>query len=161
MSEDKQMFTDPDTGQEIESTRLARGAVWVFLGLLSGLVSGLLCGLWGGLGLVLVKGLGFGVLFGLVIGLRFSFLKMERARSDNLRQRFHDTIARAQHRRRQRILRSQEHQDVPDGALSRAQPPGDPQATDAALSIADDPDEPGRLIVSIEEDIQVVVDDRP
>ena len=73
---------------------------------------------------------------------------MERARSDNLRQRFHDTIARAQRRWRQRILRRKEHQDVPDTAISRAQPPGEPQPTDAALSITDDPEETARLTVT-------------
>ena len=184
MSEGKQTFTDTHTGEEVESTWLARGlafAIGMFprgrwakgiYGLVIGvsLISAPLAWInfkpsewpypfspftgWYVAGGVLLIGM---LVFGL-LGAWASFFRLATLLSPHIQQT-HDLIAQWQHRHR--LLRSQEHHDVPDGALSRAQPPGDPQATDAALSIADDPDEPGRLIVSIEEDIQVVVDDRP
>ena len=47
-------------------------------------------------------------------------------------------------------LLAQEHVNVPDGALSRAQPPGEPTPTDAALSVADTPEEKDHLTASAE-----------
>ena len=66
----------------------------------------------------------------------------------------YDAIARAQHRRHQRLFPNQEHSHVPDTALSRAQPPGEPTPTDAALSIADTPEETDHLTVGVEEDTE-------
>ena len=149
----KQTYTDPNTGEEVESTWLARGVAGLLFGVVFGLTVGLvtslaeLAGLGGGrwpgtYWLFMSIGLG---LFGLLLG---GFSSVKSVRGDHFNQ-IHDTIARTQHRRR--ILRSQEHQAVPDTAISRAQPPGEPQPNDAALSIADDPDEPARLSVEIEE----------
>ena len=58
--------------------------------------------------------------------------------------------SRPSHRRqrRKRILRSKEHQHVPDTAISRAPPPGEPTPTDAALSRTDTTDEKERLTAS-------------
>ena len=168
MGEDKQTFTDPKSGEVIESTWLARWGPQVSGGFISGLVCGLLFALLFGLGGEVVRyadeggqlwlGIG-GLLFGLACavigavgcGLFYSLVlpSMEVVQNDRITRWAHDSIARTQHRRR--ILRSQEDQDVPDTALSHAQPPGEPQPTDAALSIADDPDEPGHLTVEIEE----------
>ena len=47
---------------------------------------------------------------------------------------------------------------TPGGALSRAQPPGEPQATEAALSIADEPEETDRLTVSEEDTAETTVE---
>ena len=52
------------------------------------------------------------------------------------------------------ILRSQgEHPTVPDEALSRASPPGEPQATSVSLSLAEtaEQEEPSRLATTVEE----------
>ena len=65
-------------------------------------------------------------------------------------QQTHDAIARWQHLRRQRLLRARDHVNVPDGALSRAQPPSEPTPTDAALSVADTSEEKDRLTASTE-----------
>ena len=45
MGEDKQTFTDPKTGEEVESTRLARGIVWLVIGVGAGVVSGIFFGM--------------------------------------------------------------------------------------------------------------------
>jgi len=58
-----------------------------------------------------------------------------------LKTKVHVGVARTQHFRHGRIVGSKEHQDVPDSALSRAQPPGDPEPTDTALSLADKEEE--------------------
>ena len=176
MSEDKQTFIDPKTGAEIESTKLAPwdSGLWTFIdpdtgeeieitllavvlpvlvGYLGGCAMGLLVGLMVGL----FRGWEYGALVGSsiciiwwVVGtiIRWVFGR-------EIRQR----IAHTQHRRR--VLRAQDDQDVPDTALSRVQPPGDPQATDTALSLADSTDGADHLTGSIEEDTQAVVDDRP
>ena len=146
MSEDKQTFTDPDTGEEVESTWLAR---WIsvpigilFIGLLTGLdylFSEKTSPPWWGLGLVLLY---------LLVTVLMPPKTVERARDYPVNRWSHDAVARTQHRRR--ILRSQDDQAVPDTAISRAQPPGEPEPTDTALSIADDHDEPNRLTVSEE-----------
>jgi len=176
MSEDKQTFVDPKTEQEIESTWLARwGAGLVFasallsiMGLGSGLLLGLLGivgigppggGIWGW-GLVgLLGGLVLGPFIGLVYGLYHMRDEVKGIRNDPITRWTHDSIARAQHRRR--ILRSQDPTHVPDTAISRAQPPSEPTPTDAALSITDEPEEVDRLTVEVEEDTtETVVDDR-
>ena len=152
MSETKQTFTDPRTGEEIESTWLARlagvGSIGMFGGVLSGLVVGLIVWLSGGLSLWLSIGVGLALGVGVGVGI-----------GSRLSKNIHDSMARYQHRRRQRILRSQEHQHVPDTAISRVQPPDEPQPTDAALSVAGNIDEPNRLTVREEETAQTAVDD--
>ena len=171
MSRDRQTFTDPKTGQEVKSTRLARWGAGPVCGLIIGLVQGLAYGLGHGLVGGLGHGLAIGLIHGLFGGLACAVLgavaiglyhawvgpNMEAFRRTSLIRWAHDHIARTQHR--QRLLRSQEHVKVPDGAISRAQPPGEPEPTDAALSLADEPEETEHLPVSIEEDTQVVVDD--
>ena len=155
MSKNRQTFVDPETGEVIESTWMARW--W----------PALLC--WGlGISIVVIGSIITGsrmplycfIPMGMVTLMALS-QGMNYWRRDRLGRWIHDGIARHQHRRRQRILRSREDQAVPDGALSRAQPPGEPTPTDAALSLADEPDEPSHLPVSIEEDTQAVVDDKP
>ena len=170
-------FQDPETGEEIDSTWLGRFAARSGCNMLLGLGMGLGMGLfafsiagWKGLFFGLLGGLGFGLCGALLNSLsvhlygrgkwaRFlaggkwgwTLIEYERGNS-GIADRIHDAVARAQHRRRQRILRSQEHQHVPDGALSRAQPPGEPEPTGAALSRTDRPDEAGHLAIGIEED---------
>ena len=132
MSKDRQTFTDPKTGEEIESTWLARGGS----GLIFGLVGGLICVLVHGVAccwrlepllVPFLSCLTSGTLCGLALYPPPFTLQV------------HDRIARAQHRRR--ILRSQEQHNVPDTAISRSQPPGEPEPTDAALSMSDSPEE--------------------
>ena len=150
MGDDRQTFTDPETGEEVESTKLARWSIvfgWILFG---GVLFGLFAGFYGELTSGLGLGLFLSLLMGILMVLRLPNVKA--VRSDLFHRSIHDPIARWQHRRR--ILRGQEHQAVPDTAISRAQPPGEPQATDAALSIADDHDEPGHLTVEIEEDTE-------
>ena len=117
----------------IKLDRFLRWLVW--LGVLVGGV------LWG-----IALGVGLGRLLGLRLG-------YERKEMGKLNLRVHDSIARAQHRRRQRLLRSKEHQHVPDTAISRAQPPGEPQATDASLSLTDSTDGADHLTVSMTEEV--------
>ena len=100
---------------------------------------------------MLLKGLIFGLGIGLLPSLAVMVCGVDRSRSNRWNRWVHDEIARRQHFHRQRVRRSEEHQDVPDTALSRAQPPGDPTPTDAALSVADTPDEKDRLAASTEE----------
>ena len=166
MSKDKQTFTDPETGMEIESTWLARYVGGLLFGIIRGMFLGVLLGMvifmagayslrGGGVTifriLLLIKGsIGVGLLAGIVGGVLggISYSRGTSKAGDKL----HDKIARAQHRRR--ILRAQDDQDVPDTAISRAQPPGEPQPTDAALSIADEPDETDHLTGEVEEDTE-------
>ena len=132
MRKRKETFFDPHKRERIENARVAPW--YLLIGSFTVLFAGGLGGLVAGLFMVLTMGL-FGVL---IFGSRH--------------QHQH------RRRRRKRILRSKEHQHVPDTAISRAQSPGEPQPTDAALSRTGNPDA-GRLSVSIEEDTQVVVDD--
>ena len=189
MSKDEKTCVDPKTGQEMESTWLARWGPQISGGLISGLVGGLLFWLvlgvvgevvdatsglyygderrfWmrvDGVLLVLASAVACAVVGAVSCGLFYALVppSMGVVRDDRFIRWAHDRIARFQHRRRQRLLRSQEHVNVSDGALSRARPSDAPQPTDAALSVAGSADEPARLSVSIEEDTQVVVDDRP
>jgi hypothetical protein len=169
MSKPKQTFTDPQTGEEIESTWLARWGGGLFsvlcasglgiglpLGLLFGLAAGWATGLLNGL-LALVAGLVIGLVTGLPLGLLFGlyFLvaDLDTVRYNPFCQRVHDGLARRQHLRRQRILRRQEFPHVPDGALSRAGPPGQPEPTAVSLSRAPAPEEdpPLRLTAGVNE----------
>ena len=172
---DKQTFVDPESGKEIESTGLAKIASMIvrtmvgflkvmpvpilisvlsirMLAVFSGRSPGIVWELVGLFFMWLFVWLGYGVSWGLFVGVVSAIGGYtDIVRDDRLAQPTHDRVARWQHRRRQRVLRAQEHQDVPDTALSRAQPPGEPVPTDTALSLADDPDEPSRLSVEIEE----------
>ena len=152
MSKDRQTFVDPKSAEEIESTGLARwigGLLGVVFGVVLGVafsmaggVLGMFPGVWigGDWGMRLggLLGIGLGICLGVWL-----FRRVDRG--------IHNSIARYQHFRRHQVLRSQEHQDVPDTAISRAQRPGEPQPTDAALSITNDPEEIERLTVEIEE----------
>jgi len=161
VSKQKQTFIDPKTGEEIESTWLAQfsggtlgsvfgvvfGVTFSCVGIIMGAtLSSYLCEWLNTEGPALI-GIGLGV--GLGIWLGFIVCR-------EVDKGAHDTIARAQHRRRQRILRAQEHQDVPDTAMSRATPPGEPQPTDVALSVANSPDESNHLTVETENTEAVV-----
>jgi len=159
MSEDRQTFTDPKTGQEIESTWLARYVGGLLFGIIRGMFFGGLLGIiviflvvhaegslgdfvWGMIRLWII-GLLAGIIGGVLGGLSYS------RGTSKAGDKLHDKIARAPHRRR--ILRSREHQDVPDTAISRAQPPGEPEPNDAALSIADEPEETRLTIEAVED----------
>jgi hypothetical protein len=181
----KQTFRDPETGEEIESTALARGGTGLVFGLIAGLVPSLIVGLAIGAKAGLDIGLTYGLATALSAGLAgvlgrgpfrwffiltfmYPFLKagslifgqslgqVGELVSPTIGglaaglfivliapfcQRMHDGIAQRQHIHRQRILRQQEFSHVPDGALSRAQPPGEPEPTAASLSRADVPEE--------------------
>ena len=172
MSQDKQTFTDPHTGEEVESTRLARSVGRMVAGLWLMLIAALtgtsIYGLiwlrawrlipWPDLGLVtaLAPFLFTGVFAMMILFLCLRLIAiltdpgLDIIRGDRHTRWIHDRIARTQHR--QRILRSQEQQDVPDTAISRAQPPGEPQPTDAALSIADKTEEAEHLTASTTEE---------
>ena len=154
----KQTFIDPKTGQEIESTWLARKFCVLAYGLFFGVVGGLASGVHFGFFVGLVCGLVF-VLFG-VLFYALIVPEMIETRNDRFIRWAHDLISRVQHRRRQRVLRSQERHDIPNTAISRAQPPGKPVPTDTALSLADEPDEPSHLTVS-EDTAETMVDDSP
>ena len=162
-SEKKQTFTDPRSGKEVESTKLARwGSAMVgCLGLSVLVVFGMQLKHLLSWGVVSTLSLMFIILLVIMLGAALVYAlripKLEDARSDHthgtLFSRWaHDGIARWQHSRRQRILRTQDPTHVPDTAISRAQPPGKPQPTDAALSIADDPEEIDHLSVSTTEE---------
>jgi hypothetical protein len=191
MSERKQTFTDPKTGEEIESTVLARWGAGLIVGLVPGLLIGLSNGLaglivgltvglifgpiagrllkrvdevyfglivgsslgligylisglhWGWLG-ALVMGLFGGLCCGAIGGLLGAFSKWA-----------HDNIARQQHLRRQRLLKrkllEEEWAGVPDSAISRAHPSGEPGPTSASLSRAEAPEEePPRLAAGVD-----------
>jgi hypothetical protein len=165
MNQEKQTFVDPHTGEEMESTGLARVSVGLIGGLIGGLVGGLIGGgfgaalatdrwamlLWG-----LAGGLLLGALTGLLVGLKFGLgawgRALEEVRWDPLDRRVHDSVARRQHARRQRGLRRRAYPHVPDGALSRARPPGTPQPTATALSRAEPPqEEKAHLATGVEE----------
>lgn len=139
MGRKKQTFLDPQTGEEIESTTLARwGAALAFrlyvglgvgmcCGLGVGLLFGLLCGPLLGLFAGLVAGLHFGLVAGLVIG-------PGEAQIDPFPNQVHNWIARWQHLFRQRPHQPPLFPHVPDRALSRAQARTEPEPTAASLS---------------------------
>jgi hypothetical protein len=155
MNKQKQTFTDPQTGEEIESTALARWGAGLVVGLVLGLVFGLIFRLVAGLLIGPVFGLVggsilwvFGILLASVLAL---FAWRDTFRRDSLMGSVHDGIARQQHLRRQRILRRQEFSHVPDGALSRARPSGEPEPTSVSLSRAEAPEEePPRLAAGVD-----------
>ena len=90
---DRQTFTDPETGEEVESTRLARGIVRLvvvaFGGIFCGLVMGLFAWLVDGLFTGLLVGLGYGLMTGVFFGL---VGRLNQERNDLLLNRIHDTI---------------------------------------------------------------------
>ena len=146
MSEDRQTFTDPQTGEEMESSWLDRGVTVLASLLVGGLVGAL--SFWWQFGL---PGVLLGVLFGMMVTSYIGWILWDLRRRYRVAKR--DRLNgitdwdRLKHRR-QWLLRSRDHENVPDGALSRAQSPGEPQPTDAALSLADTGDEKARLVVS-------------
>jgi hypothetical protein len=178
MRKPAQTFRDPQTGQEIESTALARwGArlavtlvVLLILSPIFGLVGGLVCELgWCaslkvvGVVCVWVWVLVWVLFDGLVYEL---FGRLGDWLVGVLYKEVYDNIARRQHLRPQIVrqrkrLRAErlfqqkrleaEWAGVPAGAISRAQPPGDPQPTAASLSRADGPKEgPPRLAAGVD-----------
>ena len=170
MNREKETFVDPKTGEEMESTWLARVGVGLVGGLTGGMVGGLIGGGFGAalaegrfamLCLGLAGGLLLGLLTGLVYGLRFGLgpwgRRLEEMRENTLDRRVHDVIARRQHffrRRRRRFLRG-DYPHVPDGALSRARRPGTPKPTRAALSRAEpSEEEKNRLTTGVEENTE-------
>lgn len=148
MSDKKQTFIDPKTGEEIESTifanlffRLLVTALGLFsmffgynftLGLLA-----FLCGL---------------------IALLSIISKQDNARINFVERAIHDAIARTQHFRRQRLfqrkLAEEEWAGVPARALTRVDPSTPPQATDVSLSQAENPEEekPRLIVGAVEEE---------
>lgn len=139
---------DLPSAETTPSTDLARRIAEVAFGLHVVLCSGLLGGLFLSLFLFLplLGGWGIGILLfllgrGLVGWLRGEWgIELGDARSDPLAQWVHDCVARHQHHRRQRQLAEAEWAGVPNGALSRAQPTGQPQPTPASLSPAEAPE---------------------
>jgi hypothetical protein len=158
MSKRRQTFTDPRTGEEIESTTLAQWGAWLTIGLgglFIGLVFGLILGLVGKLGAALhwlIAGLGLGLVCGVAFVLLFWVVTLPyEVRNEPLARWVHDGIARRQHRCRQRVLQGQEFAHVPDRALSRARPPGEPEPAAASLSLAEPPEEAApRLAAGVE-----------
>jgi hypothetical protein len=132
MSERRQTFRDPKTGEEIESTVLARTGAGLIAGL-GGSLGFLLGSVWPARLLLAL----LAVALGSIVGSGLAVLFMDPV---------HDGIARLQHLRRQRLLKrrllEQEWSGVPDGALSRASTPGEPGPTDTSLSRAEAPEEP-------------------
>ena len=144
MSEEKQASTDLATEEKVASTWLARGLGVLVLVLVIPMLVGVF---------MLLSRFRFFAMVSMFVSIPLGVLLVR------LSYQIHDSIARHQHHRRQRVLRSQDDQAVPDTAISRAQPPSEPAPTDAALSLANGPDETEHLSVSIEEDTQAVVDD--
>lgn len=143
MSKPKQTFTDPKTGEEIESTALARWGGSLFVGLTMGLTSGLLN--W------FEKGLIGGFIFGLISGLVYLAIGETWGRDHPFTRWIHDGIARQQHFHRQRILRRQEFPHVPNKALSRVKSLGQPEPDQASLSVAEEAeDDRPRLAEAVE-----------
>jgi hypothetical protein len=121
-----------------------------FFGWLGGLILGLAIGLGGGLVVGLDSGWGSGLAFGLTMGLILGLFCVRSGQwfgwgVGEFTRWVHDGIARQQHLRRQRLLKrrllEQEWAGVPDGALSRARPAGEPEPTAASLSLAELPAE--------------------
>jgi hypothetical protein len=163
MSKSKKTFTDPATGEAIESTALARwlaGLVRWMAGLVAWLVIWLVYGLINVLGgeafsgpdIGLVPWLAVGLIVWLIVWLAVGVgAELDKVRSNPYAKWVHDGIARRQHLRRQRVLRQQEFPHVPDGALSLARPPGEPEPTAASLSLAEPPEEAApRLAAGVE-----------
>ena len=166
MSQEKQTFVDPRTGEEMESTGLARVGVGLIGGLIGGVIGGVIGGclgaalgqdrlallLWG-----LAGGLFLGFVTGLLAGLKFGLgswgRALEEVRWDPLDRRVHDGIARRQHARRERRHPPEDDAHVPAGAISRARPPGNPEPTSAALSrAAPSEGDKARLAAEVEEE---------
>jgi hypothetical protein len=164
MDKRKRTFTDPKTGEEIESTALARWGA----GLAFGPVAGIVVGLYFGLGVALIAGPGAGLIVGLVVGPVVGlYLGLIDGLSfgldgapffgplDSFTHRVHNGLAWQQHRHRQRVLERKRGQaerlrqrkrleaewaGVPRGAISRARPPDRPEPTAASLSLAASPE---------------------
>lgn len=151
MSKKKQTFVDPKTGEEIESTIIARvGSIVILVSVVAllyfttlSVIRFQLWLIWAVILTILVDSV-------LIIALGFGW------RRDDSCKLIHDWLARKQYSRRQRILKrkllKEEWAGVPSRALSRAQPPGQPEPTDVSLSQAEkSSDEKPRLNVGVEE----------
>lgn len=144
MSDIKQKFIDPKTGQEIESTWQAKIAFRVLTTVIA------------------IISMKFGVFVIGVMALSlclFSLLVMivllDGARTHPIERDIHDGVARWQHGRRQRQLQRKlaeaEWAGVPKTALSLADPSTPPQPTATSLSQAENPkEEKERLVVGVD-----------
>lgn len=169
MSDKKQTFIDPKTGEEIKITRLSYVIDGLIIGLTGGLTLGLIFGLFlaviGGLvigltsgqilGLVegLIEGLELGLGLGLCGGVFFGLFGGLTNVNEKLFFQLPKKIAYSQHRILKRRLVEKEWEGVPRTALSQAQPPGEPQPTGMSLSQVDSSEgEKPRLTVGIGEE---------
>ena len=153
MRKDKPTFVDHKTGIEMESTPLARWVSWVLLVLFCGLILGPISRLIDGLGGRFFEALGSVLLC--AVGCTLVVPQKEGARRFRFTRWAHDGISRRQHYRR---LIESEWAHVPDTALSRAPSPGEPQPTDAALSVADEPVEARLTVEAPENTTETVMD---
>ena len=140
MSKEKQTFIDPKTGEQIESTWLAR-----FMGnfipvelfcLINCVIINFFVQLpfWHSVSLAVIASTILSSLTGLV-GIRLERFYL-------VLYGVHDEIAGRQYSNQQRLLKrrllEEEWANVPNRALSRANPNGPPQPTEVALSRSDD-----------------------
>jgi hypothetical protein len=130
MSEKKHPGMRPGGSQAFTNPSLSRWAACLIRVLRLGLI----------LGIVVVLGKRFEVLFGLMVvlavGLMFAgfFVALGKGAQDRRAWR---QLFRHQ-RRRQRQWLEEEWANVPDGAISRAPPPEEPEPTQASLSRAEE-----------------------
>ena len=149
MSDRRQTFIDPKTGEEIESTKFARLGLWLVLSILV-----IACDV------LIYASAKFGLVVLLIpIALFIVFMVWkanDRDAMESYEKFVHDHIACWQHYRRKKLLRrklaEEEWAGVPDNALTLVDRSTSPQATDVALSLADAPDEEKeRLANAVEE----------
>jgi len=126
MKKRKQTFLDHHSKERMANTKMEREEVYLLIGLFAVLIFSLL----GGMAAMLCMGLAMGLFEAFIV----------------------TAPSQQRRRRRKRILRSKKHQHVPDTAISRAQPPDDPQPTDAALSLTDNTEGADHLTVSSTEE---------
>jgi hypothetical protein len=136
MSKPRETFIDPLTGEEVESTPLARwgallvsGVVLVPVALVSLII-----------GFFVPSDEGVKILFRLVDWASSRahrwILRQQRWHLQRLREQ---EMEEAERLLQQRLLEA-EWAGVPDGAISRARPPGEPEPTDTSLSRAAGPE---------------------
>jgi len=162
MSEKKQTFIDQKTGEEIESTRLAKvfGKLCLFLSwaMVLGLVFGLALGTLKGFGTPLFEGIAGSILIAVISSLVVtnSLASYYDVSGYQIVQLTHDGIARAQHFRRQQFLKrkllEEEWAGVPAKALTLVDRSTSPQVTDTSVSRSEPPEEEKeRLTEAVEE----------
>ncbi len=150
MSDKKQTFIDPKTGEEIESTWLAlRLADFIDCQFIS-LAIAAFVGIFflNRFGFVILKYIPVFIASGVVAWLKIGAISarfISQPHECLLFRGVHDSIARAQHFRRQQLLQrklaEEEWRGVPDKALSQASLPGNPQPTDFSLARTGQSDE--------------------